>query len=357
MNDDLRKARTLAEQARFSGDKLRRRSDGDTSRTEAVRSLFFQSGLQITREVTPALSDRLDAVYERLRIPSGTVEAFVFSNPEIQAECFAGGVSECVIRFSSGLIDLLDEDEFCFVVGHELGHFLLGHGVAKMEANHESIEFFIQERSQEISVDRIGLLACNSLDVAVRALMKTISGLTSRHLRFDVGTFISQLHKSSSTPFQNRSQTASHPSILVRCRALLWFSMNDLFTTGLEGFSEEQMSKLDARVHEDLIKYVDGSALNNIQQAKDNLAMWMATYEVVQDGIFEKREQAAIAKMFGSETLEKLVNFLSDTPSLDAKEMVHEKLVSAREDLQRVIPSGFDVEYEKIKRQVTSAFS
>ena len=54
----------------------------------------------------------------------------------------------------------------------------------------------MQERAQELSVDRVGLIACGSVDIAIRALMKTVSGLSSEHLRFDVGTFISQLDKS-----------------------------------------------------------------------------------------------------------------------------------------------------------------
>lgn len=348
MSDGLRAAQELAERVRFSGDTLRRRSEGDASHTETVRSLFYQSGLRISREVTPSLSERLNAVYERLNIPKDTVEAFVYSSPEIQAECFAGGTSECVIRFSSSLVDILDEDEFGFVAGHELGHFLLGHGVAKMETRRESLEYFMQQRSQEISVDRIGLLACGSLDIAVRALMKTVSGLTSRHLRFDVGTFVSQLRKPSD-PSRHNSQTDSHPSIVVRCRALLWFSLNDFSTKGAQVFSEEQMSKLDERIQNDLNKYVDGPARRRIQEAKEDLAMWMTACEIVQNGIFEKGEQATFAEMFGEDTLEKLKNFLRDIPAPEVQDTVYEKMKSAREELENLIPTSFESEVAKIR--------
>ena len=85
----------------------------------------------------------------------------------------------------------------------------------------------MQSRAQEISVDRVGLVACGDLSVAIRAMMKTVSGLEHRHLRFDAGQFISQVSRLS----QGTSDEVwnSHPSMVVRSRALLWFSMdNDL---------------------------------------------------------------------------------------------------------------------------------
>src|SRR5687768_6615234 len=83
------------------------------------------------------------------------------------------------VRFSSTLVDILDEEEFCFVVGHELGHFLLRH-TAGLHGSTESLELFMLQRAQEISADRLGMVACGSLDVAIKALKKTISGLNNK---------------------------------------------------------------------------------------------------------------------------------------------------------------------------------
>ena len=142
----------------------------------------------------------------------------------------------------------------------------------------------MQQRAQEVSVDRVGLVACGSLDIAIRALMKTASGLSSDHLRFDVGTFISQLSKSAK-PAGHGDHTASHPSILVRCRALLWFSLNDFFTTHKGTFPQGQLDVLDLRIQNDLRTYVDGPARKQIEESKNDLAMWMAAYEIVQKGV------------------------------------------------------------------------
>src|SRR3990172_4646036 len=341
MLDSLQKARQLAEMVRYSGDTLRSRGEGHASSTEHIRSLFAQTGLQVTHSVTPSLAASLDKVYERLHIPQGTVDAFVYSSPEIQAECYAGSTKDCVIQFSSGLIDLLDGDDIEFVAGHEIGHFLLRHRITKLESHCENLEYFMQQRSQEISVDRIGLLACRSLDIAMRALMKTVSGLTSKHLRFDVGTFISQLRNVGNLQIDH-AITSSHPSILVRCRALLWFSLNDFYTQGETHFSQEQLRKIDKHIENDLTKYVDGPARKRIEEAKQNLTLWMAAYEAVQNGIFDKQEQANISGMFGEEMLNKLKNFIEGMSAADVQEEIFSRMQSARQELENIIPNSFE---------------
>lgn len=352
MPNRLSDALVLAENVRFGGDTLRRETDGEESRINSIRALFYQNGLKITPEVTPRLQERLSKVCQKLHIPQDAVEGFVYASPDIQAECFAGGASECVIRITSSLVDILEEEELDFVLGHELGHFLLGHGVARMERHKECLEFFMQQRSKEISADRIGLLACDALETAVKALIKTVSGLSGQHLRFDVGTFVSQIRKAS----LRSNELATHPSILVRCRALLWFSMDDSFVKKGDTFPKGQIEKLDEQVQRDLDKYVDNLAKKSIQEAKDDLAMWSAAYKVVQDGVFSASEQKIFSERFGAETLEKLLNFLTGIPASEVVDVVFEKMNISREKLESLIPSAFEDEYSKIRSWCEASF-
>jgi hypothetical protein len=355
MDDITSSAREMAEKVRYSGDTLRRTTDGDSSRTDRVRNQFYYNDLRVSPFVTPALASGLELVYQRLHIPEGAVEAFIFASPEIQAECLAGSTTNCVIRFSSSLIDLLDHQEFEFVAGHEIGHFLLGHGIVKMENRGDSLEHYLQQRRQEISVDRIGLMACQSLDTAVKALMKTVSGLSSEHLRFDVGAFISQLRDAPKAS-NEESHFSTHPSSLIRCRALLWFSLNDFFTRGDDHFNKEQFTKLDQQIENDLNRFVDGPTKRLIEDAKEDLAIWMAAQHAVQDGAFDKNEQAVISDRFGSEILDRLKNYLSDLPASEVQDIVFQRMKSAREDLENMIPSSFEDEIEEIQKDITAKF-
>jgi hypothetical protein len=258
-----------------------------------------------------------------------------------------------VIRFSSALIDILDRHEFAFVAGHELGHFLLGHSGPPEHGDAKSVEYFMRQRSHEISVDRIGLYACRSLDVAIKALMKTISGLSGVHLRFDAGAFISQLrHSDVADHVDNRA--ATHPSVLVRCRALLWFSLTDAFSKGADGTSSGELTTLDRRVEGDFRKYVDGPARKQIQAAKDDFAMWNTALSMAGDGVFTNSEQEMFSSMFGTETLNKLKNLLSSLSRNEAEATLRSRAAKARFELEELIPESLDDETAQIETAVLS---
>ena len=259
-------ARLVAERVRYSGEATNEiHPDSDPEATTQMRSIFAQHNLEISHAVTPKLASTLDEVYERLRIPSKVVVAYVYADPDIQATCFSSSTAECVVSFSSGLISLLDEPELQFVAGHEIGHFLLYHGNVHQDDTFESLEYLMQQRAKEISADRIGFLACKSLDVCVRAMMKTASGLSTEEIRFDTGAFLSQLQKSDDITY-SVTQTSTHPSWLVRCRAILWFSMNDFLTSSPDNWSRTKIHEMDARIEKDLRQYVDGPAREKMEK-------------------------------------------------------------------------------------------
>lgn len=350
----LEEARASVERVRFTSDRSRYHSYGKSSRAAHLRDAFYKTGLLITDQTTPALSRSFDMVCDRLCLPRDCVEAFVYSSPDIQAECFSGTLDQCTVRFSSALVNLLDESEFTFVAGHELGHFLFGHDGGGSE-NASSIEHFMQLRFQEISVDRLGLVACLDLKIAVQAMIKTVSGLDNRHLRFNAGQFISQL-SSLSDPSQGDGPGSTHPSMFMRCRALLWFSM-DTETNGYpNSVDRRRIDAIDQRVSADFSKYVDGPAEKRIEQYKENLAIWLAASIMVADGKLTTSAQEAFSAMFGAEMLEKLVNFLSGLNRSEIDEAIYERLMASREELEGVIPDRFPAAYREIESKIRAVF-
>ena len=189
-------------------------------------------------------------------------------------------------------------------------------------------------------MDRLGLIVCADLKIAVQAMIKTVSGLDSQHLRFNAGQFISQL-SSLSDKSQGDDPGSTHPSMFMRCRALLWFSM-DTEINGYPGsVDRKRIDALDKRVAADFSKYVDGPTEQRIEKTKENLAMWLAASVMISDGKLATSEQNAFEAMFGSETLEKLVDFLSGLNTLEVDESIHERVKASGEELEGVIPGRF----------------
>jgi hypothetical protein len=336
---DLSAARNKADKIRFSADIPASFTDRNEINTFFGREQFYQDAIEISALVTPKLWDHFCVVCERLEVPQEAVSPFIYSSKDVHAECYASQARQCILRFSSGLIDLLDEQEFEFVIGHELGHFLLEHHLANVGLNVANPEYFRQRRAQEISVDRLGLISCGSLDVALRALMKTVSGLTERHLRFDVGGFISQLRKVDKSKADLSYST--HPSIVIRAKALLWFSLSDYFQKVPSHASPNGLIKIDERIERDLHKFVDGAVRDKIASLSEELLLWMVTLEVVRVGMFSSAAQNVLRARFGEDTVQRLRVFLAGLSKGDAEATIFEKLKTARSDLEILIPRGF----------------
>lgn len=337
MSDRLLAAREIARGVRYSGDPERRMHEVPRREDNRARDVLYQEGVRISGEVTPELYAHLTKVCERLGIPEDAVDPFVTHSAVVQAECYLGSSERCTIRFSSALVDVLEPEEFGFVVGHELGHFLLGHGAQGSNNSTGSLEHFLELRAAEISADRIGYLACASLDVAIRALMKTVSGLTSRHLRFDVGAFLSQLRAISSPATAARLE-ATHPLIAVRCRALLWYSMADVRTGPTATPDSEALASLDRRIALDLDKYVDGPAREQIRTAREEVLMWLVAGSATEDGSFSRAEQRQFAERFGDTALGSLRGFLADQGKAQAREAIAAKLQHAVGRFSELVP-------------------
>ncbi len=121
-------------------------------------------------------------------------DVFVIQSPQVNA--MAIGRDRPFIVITTGLVNLHDEEELRWVIGHELGHILSGHAVyrtmllilirlslriAWMPIGYiglRAIIWGLEEwfRKSELSCDRAGLLAGQDLDAARRALMKLAGG-------------------------------------------------------------------------------------------------------------------------------------------------------------------------------------
>lgn len=356
MNNTLSEARSFVEKVRYSEDTLKTKDAATHRDNSEIDSYSSLNSILVSPLVTPIISASINKVVDRLHIPRDSVKTYVYASPDIQAECYASNDHDCIIRLSSGLIDILEDEEIEFVVGHEIGHFLYNHSLAFSSTGKDSLELSIQKRAQEISADRIGLLASKSLDVSIKALMKTMSGLSTKYLKFDIGAFLSQLSNAESFKSQ-LDVNSSHPSMIVRCRALLWFSMSDTFKKGSQDYQVNEVARLNKKIRSDIDKFVDVKSREKIETLKKDLALWMSALSIVQNGSFSKDEQQQFSQMFDNDTLEKLKRFLAGLSASSASETVIKNVEKAKDELCSAIPTSFDKELDKISRNVRLNFN
>lgn len=169
-------------------------------------------------------------------------EAFVVASPYLNAMTI--GMDSPKIVINSALIDLCDDDELRFVLGHELGHAMSGHAVYRTLLMNlvllgratmglpvvwgvRVITYALEEwsRKSELSCDRAGLLATQDVAAAQRVHMKTASG--GRLDDLDTGEFLAQAREFDATEDVRDSLVkwlmldgTSHPFSVVRAGEL-----------------------------------------------------------------------------------------------------------------------------------------
>lgn len=185
-------------------------------------------------------------------------EMYVSADPSFNA--VAIGMNKPMIVLNSGLVDLMDEEEIRFIIGHELGHVLSGHAVYRTLLARLLVltgvlsavplgglgfrvivaALFEWVRKSELSADRAGLLATQDPAVAFRTHMKLASG---GHLEdLDPTSFFAQGQEYDESGDLRESvlkvlllERATHPFAVVRASELRRWVDDGTYTAILQG--------------------------------------------------------------------------------------------------------------------------
>lgn len=140
-------------------------------------------------------------------------EFYVSTDPVPNAYTY--GHKRPFIVMTSGLIDMLDEEEQMFVIAHELGHIRFGHvlytvlarnlavileligkatlGIGQLVGFGLALPLFDWYRKAELSADRAGLLCVQDKEVPIRVFMKLAGGSPRMYAEMDQNEFMSQI--------------------------------------------------------------------------------------------------------------------------------------------------------------------
>ena len=160
----------------------------------ANRRRLLANALRITEGIIPSLMERIEIVKRVLHLQS-PVETYIYNSPHHSASCMHFENGSIYLLISSGLYSKLTERELLFLVGHEFGHVVFQHHLLPARAilaqrgvcdAEQALSLMSWARRAEISADRVGLLCCQDLNVAAKALIKLSCGLSEELVEFDL---------------------------------------------------------------------------------------------------------------------------------------------------------------------------
>jgi Zn-dependent protease with chaperone function len=221
-----------------------------------TRYTMLGSDLRITDKQLPSLYKIFRKACDIMEVPEPLL--YVSTAPEINA--YTTCPDKPIIKIYSYLLDILEEDEIMFVLGHELSHIkcrhlvytLLGEllstgalriivstipGLGAMYTPAEiSLNYALYQwmRAAEYTCDRGGFLACQNFEASCRALMKLAGYSRTYANELDLNAFIEQAKS-----FDDQNDTAlgkvqqillsygqTHPWSVLRVHELLKFRDN-----------------------------------------------------------------------------------------------------------------------------------
>jgi Zn-dependent protease with chaperone function len=159
----------------------------------ALRLSYLGSSIKVDRHQYARVHDAylsVAAVLDATDLP----DLYITRNPDLGGMCI--GIDKPMIVINSGSLDLLDEAELRFLLAHELGHALSGHGlyrtllmvllrlttsvawipVGVVGLRVITAALYEWSRKSELSADRAGALAVQDPAAAIRVMAKMAGG-------------------------------------------------------------------------------------------------------------------------------------------------------------------------------------
>ncbi len=190
---------------------------------------LMQHALRVDRARTPELANLVAECGVKLQ--PGQVDVFVVNQKQVNAYTFGISSPKVLVLFTP-LVKAMTVDELKFIIGHEMGHVVLGHtwlntiigGMAGIPAPFGAAvilytAFRWWNRMCEFSADRAGLLACGDIHTAISALVKLAAPKVRTQADFESAL---AMIDAEDDPVSNRLAEVfqTHPMLIRRINTL-----------------------------------------------------------------------------------------------------------------------------------------
>ena len=308
--------------------------------TDHGRIALISNYVKISEQLFPSIYKSINHALKFLKIDdSGKYNFYITASSESNAFCRVSPSTNNVdIAINSRLVELLNIEELSSVIGHEIAHYLYKHYLYPDPAKSLNETGYINKlylsKAAEISADRVGLLACGNLKFSLQSLFKNITGLPDQFINFDYDFFLNQLDDLKEFKNNFSSLYSTHPSILNRVQALIWFADSYEYQKQIKNINDNKKFKLkevDLKIDKSL-RDVLGNEFNvQNKEIFDSLKLWVTISFFLMDKNFSKKEQKIFEDNFGKEKLKDIKFFLNSASLNSVENKIKESLVQAFE--------------------------
>lgn len=287
----------------------------------SMRMELLANSLKVIPEITPDIFDTIEDIIKKLNVDDISIECYIHNDNTMNASCFSlKDDVNIVVVLNSGLVNALRKEELAFVIGHEIGHYLLGHlNYIKeyTEQNHiQNLSLNRLAQSQEISADRIGFICSGSIENSLRSIIKTVSGLDDKFITRNLHNYLHQLNE---LDYQKifEMYNSTHPIFPVRAKALMLFSMTDKYHewAKIDKKPPFKIETVDKKITEDLELTTLRFETNENKELTEKFKLWFFVKAFTEDGIIDKEENAFLIKTFGDELTQKILTYIRNNPN------------------------------------------
>ncbi|GEM_PF-3319420 len=219
---------------------------GEEVAGQALLAALRKASVRVTgSKMFPELQSAVADAFSVFGRPEARYEIFVGRDPELGDENAYCRVDDgtFVFAFVNHLVPLLDEAELRSVVGHEVGHALLGHAthsdlstllsfLRPQKDPSDGIQLLLNDSDiawlslqlgalswyRELNADRCALVFSGDLSTCLRAFVKLMLGFSPSGV-IDFERFLEEFEPGTFEDFQD-----GHPDFPKRAKALQWFS-------------------------------------------------------------------------------------------------------------------------------------
>ena len=320
---------------------------------ESHLSNLLSTSIRITEDIIPQVYKSIKSVFRKLKVEN-QFDFFVTSDTyQANASCNLMSVSsKPYIILTSKLIELLNDKELEFVIGHEVAHYIYQHALYPnpQTTENRSLKLNILNlgRAAEISADRIGFLACGDLESSLRTNLKLASGLNDKHLNFKFSAYLDQLRELETLGKSETQLFSTHPSFLIRMQALIWFSMtkeyHEFFETKKKG--SYSISDIDKKIENSIKKVIGNEIEVSNKEIIDRALLWGSLNLYLIDKKFTKSEQGKFIKQFGEKKASKAISFLK----ISNKDMLRKKVNDSFAEASHLLKTDKNLLFDDLKK-------